>query len=169
MASRDVPKVADEVWIATALLHRERPNDEAFSITEIVDRAEREKLTPRLRPGVRVHATLHCVADLPPNPGRYCMLRSVGRGRRRLFRPGDPIHPARIGAKTRPQRDELPEAYRELLEWYEREYASVARVEPRRGSAESPDPLLALRGSGQELWSDERPDEYIERLRSDWS
>lgn len=169
MRPKGAPKVADEVWIATALLHRERPNEEAFSITEIVERAEREKLTPRLRPGVRVHATLHCVADLPPNPGRYCMLRSVGRGRRRLFRPGDPVHPARSGAKTKPQRDELPEPFRELLDWYERDYAPGGRADRQGGRVERPDPLLALRGSGKEVWREEGPDEYVERLRSGWS
>src|SRR5437879_7267058 len=37
-------KVADEVWIATALLHREHPAAPDFSIDEIVDRARREGL-----------------------------------------------------------------------------------------------------------------------------
>jgi hypothetical protein len=97
------------------------------------------------------------------------MLRTVGRGRRRLFRPGDPVHPARIGAKTLPERDELPAPYRELLDWYERDYVGRARAEPARERGRGADPLLALRGSGRELWSDERPDEYIERLRSGWS
>jgi hypothetical protein len=27
------------------------------------------------------------------------------------------------------------------------------------------DPLLALRGSGKELWADEHADEYVRRLR----
>ena len=31
-------KVADEVWIGTALLHREQPARESFSTAEIVDR-----------------------------------------------------------------------------------------------------------------------------------
>jgi hypothetical protein len=159
-------KVADEVWIATALLHRERPDREDFSITEIVERAEREKLTPRLRPGVRVHATAHCVADLPPSPGRYCMLRSMPGGRRRLFRPGDPVHRARQGAKTTPLRDEIPQSYHELLDWYSAQYA---RARIGRGDAAAADPILALRGSGAVLWRDEDPDAYVERLRSEWS
>jgi hypothetical protein len=28
-------------------------------------------------------------------------------------------------------------------------------------------PLLALRGSGKELWADEHADEYVRRLRED--
>ena len=30
------------------------------------------------------------------------------------------------------------------------------------------DPLLALRGSGKELWADEHADEYERRLREGW-
>ena len=69
-------RVADEVWIATALLHRQYPDRKDFTVGEIVRRAESEKVTgaESLRPGVQVHAYLHCVANKPPNPGRYRML-----------------------------------------------------------------------------------------------
>jgi hypothetical protein len=30
------------------------------------------------------------------------------------------------------------------------------------------DPLLALKGSGRELWRDEHADKYVCRLREDW-
>jgi hypothetical protein len=30
------------------------------------------------------------------------------------------------------------------------------------------DPLLALFGSGKDVWADERADEYVRRLRLDW-
>jgi hypothetical protein len=159
-------KVATETWIALALLHREHPEREDFTISEIVDRAEREKLTPRLRPGVRVHATSHCVAELAPSPARLCMLHASSPGRRRLFRAGDSIHPARAGGKTAPSEADLPEAYRGLLNWYVREYLIATR---RASPGDSHDLLLELRGSGRELWADEHADEYIERLRSDWS
>jgi hypothetical protein len=157
-------KVADEVWIAVAMLHREHPEREDFTIGEIVDRSEKEKLTPRIRPGVRVHVTSHCVAGLAPNPARYCMLHASAPGRRRLYKPGDPVHPEREGGKVTPNESDLSGGYRSLLDWYEREYSRSARTE---GPAS--DPLLALRGSGKELWADEPADEYIERLRRDWS
>jgi predicted nucleic acid-binding protein len=67
-------RVVDEVWIATALLHREHPEAPDFLIEEIVDGARREGLHQPLRPGVYVHVVLHCVANRPPNPGRYRML-----------------------------------------------------------------------------------------------
>jgi hypothetical protein len=64
-------KVADEVWIVAALLHREHPKREDFSIEEIMDRAAKEAGKESLRPGVYVHVVQHCVANRPPNPGRY--------------------------------------------------------------------------------------------------
>src|SRR6185503_11940691 len=97
-------KVADEVWLAAALLHREHPDRGDFTVAEIVERARQEGLTPELRPGVYVHAVLHCVANRPPNPGRYLMLVETGPNRRRLYRPGDPADEARRGAKTTPAR-----------------------------------------------------------------
>jgi len=30
------------------------------------------------------------------------------------------------------------------------------------------DPLLALHGSGRDLWADEHADEYVNRLREGW-
>jgi hypothetical protein len=86
---RHALKVADEVWLATALLHREHPDRADFTVAEIVERARQEGLTPELRPGVYLHANLHCVANRPPNPGRYLMLVETGPNRRRLYRPGD--------------------------------------------------------------------------------
>jgi hypothetical protein len=158
-------KVADEVWVSTALLHREHPERDDFSISEIVERAAREKLTASLRPGVRVHVTQHCVASLPPSPGRYTMLHAAPPGRRRLFRPGDPVHPARRGAKSVPNAEDLPASLRGLLDWYAQSYV---RSGPGAGLVADEDPLLALQSSGAGLFSDETPDEYVTRLRSDW-
>src|SRR5437660_239928 len=119
-------KIADEVWIAAALLHRENPEATDFSIEEIVDRARREGLHEPLRPGVYVHIVQHCVANRPPSPGRYRMLVETAPGRRRLFRTGDSYHLAREGSKIHPAVDELPEQYRDLLEWYRKWDASAA-------------------------------------------
>src|SRR5437879_2244171 len=95
-------QVADEVWIATALLHREHPRAVDFSTEEILDRARDEGLHEPLRPGVYVHVLLHCVANRAPNPGRYRILFETSEGRRRLYRSGDPYHPGREGSKVTP-------------------------------------------------------------------
>lgn len=155
-------KVADEVWIATALLHRGDPSSEDFSVEEIVQRANREGLYKPLRPGVYVHVIQHCVANRPPNPGRYRMLFETGDGRRRLFRKGDPYHPEREGSKATPAPDDLPERYRDLLNWYRRWEQDSTKNTMKN------DPLLSLRGSGKHIWADEHADEYVRRLREGW-
>jgi hypothetical protein len=161
-ATKQPLKVGDEVWIAAALLHRENPGRNDFSIDEIVDRARREKASESFRPGVYVHVVQHCVANRPPNPGRYRILYETGRGRRRLFRPGDSYNPNREGAKSIPDREDIPPSYQGLLDWYESEYT-------RRGlPTDKTDPLLALRGSGKHLWANEHSDEYVRRLREGW-
>ena len=44
VASKSKLKVADEIWIITALLHQEQPSKPDFSIEEILTRARQERL-----------------------------------------------------------------------------------------------------------------------------
>lgn len=156
-------KVADEVWIVTALLHREHPERSDFMIEEIVERAKKEEFGKELRPGFYVHVVQHCVANRAPNPGRYRVLfETAPGGRRRLFRKGDTYHPAREGAKITPEREDLPYGYNGLLTWY-RDWCMTAA-----GNAAATDPLLSLRAVGKGLWANEDPDEYVRRLREGW-
>ena len=149
-------KVADEVWIATALLQREHPDREEFSLKEIEQRLKRENLSGGVRAGIYPHISVHCVATVAPNPGRYRMLIATGPSRRRLFRDGDPSHPRRDGAKTHPRRADIPAGYHELIDWYELEWSNPATKE---------DPLLALAGHGRQLWSGESVDDFLRGLR----
>jgi hypothetical protein len=153
-------KVADQVWIVTAMLHKKHSERSDFTVDEIVEEAKRDRNIP-YRPGVYVHVVQHCVANRPPNPGRYRMLFETAPGRRRLFRKGDTYHPEREGSKITPKREEIP-FYDALLNWYNDWSAQAARA------TEESDPLLALRGSGKKLWADEHADEYVRRLREGW-
>jgi hypothetical protein len=155
-------KVADEVWIAAALLHREHPDRADFEIEEIIRRATEEAGKQPLRPGVYVHVVQHCVANRPPNPGRYRMLFETASGRRRLFRNGDNYDPAREGAKIVPEQEDIPSHYAPLLEWY-RNWGQDSLDERIKN-----DPLLALYGDGKDLWADESADDYVRRLREGW-
>jgi hypothetical protein len=152
--------LANEVWIAAALLHRENPSLSDFSVDEIVGRAAKEKLTPVIRPGVYVYAQMHCVANRPPNPARYRMLLETSSGRRRLFRPGDPYDPKREGSKTVPDANEIPEKYLHLLTWYA-DWIKSPSVRKGRFDA-----LLALQGSANGLYGN--PDDYVRKLREGW-
>jgi len=159
-------KVADEVWIATALLHREQPTRSDFSVAEIVKRAIAESATGSVRPGVYVHALQHAVANRPPDPGRYRLLFATAPDRRRLYRPGDPSDPRREGSKTLPERDDLPEKYRQLLDWYKRDY--IGHAPGADADADAADPILSLIGLGRALWKDVDADEYVRQLREEW-
>jgi hypothetical protein len=166
ISAQRILKLADEVWIATATLHRRYPDRVDFTVEEIMDFAANAKelrcLGP-LRPGFYVHVVQHCVANRPPNPARYKILFETGPGRRRLFRPGDTYDPRREHGKSSPAAEELPENwFRALLTWY-RAWCSEAANRAQEG-----DPLLALYGSGKELWADERADDYVQRLREGW-
>lgn len=162
VTARSHIKVADEVWLAVARLHRQHPERPDFSIEEIVDVVRSQKLSGALRPGVYVHIVQHCVANRPANPARYRMLFESAPGRRRLYRKGDTYHPTRDGGKTLPAVEDLPYGYSGLAGWY-REWSSNS---PQRAVEE--DPLLLLRGSGKHLWADEHADEYVRRLREGW-
>ena len=159
-------RVADEVWIATALLHRRHPDRDDFTVGEIVRQAETEKVADGpLRAGVQSHVYQHCVANKVPDSGRYRMLFETSKGRRRLFRPGDPCHPRRHSGKDIPRDDEIPLTYRELVDWYYNEYAAVGGGD---GGDREADPILSLRGLGKAIWADEDPDAYVDRLREGW-
>ena len=155
-------RVADEVWIATASLHRSHLTASDFTIAEIMAQAEAARIVRLpLRPGVKIHIYLHCVSNRPPNPGRYRMLYETANGRRRLCRPSDPCHPRRSSGKTIPKRDEVPTAYSDLIDWYENVFIAAT-------SNEAGDPILGLRGRGREIWASEDADAYVRRQREGW-
>ena len=136
--------IANEIWIASALLQHEGRVD--FSVSEIVDRILREPLD-EYRPSLQVHASNHCVASKAPNPSQHRFLHETRRGRRRLFRAGDDFHPNRAKGRTHPSADELPEKYRFLVTWYEDQYDRL----PGSGST-SPSGASAIPGmKGRDL------------------
>src|SRR5438477_13159671 len=112
-------RVADEAWIALALLHHNDLGQESFTAREILDRVKAEKVNTELRPGIQAHIYLHNVANVAPNSARYRMFYREANDTYRLFRPRDDFHPARRG-KTKPAREEVPATYHYLLDWYER-------------------------------------------------
>jgi hypothetical protein len=176
---------AVEVFLATALLHRERPEQNDFTIQEIVNRAARENVTGEMRSGVNVHASQHCVANRAPNPAKHRMLFATGKHTRRLLLPGDDIHDGRTG-KIFPEVDDVPVKYLSLLDWAKERYKGGVSVSngpgnggtgnaasPReKAEAEAPrrhlQVLLDLRLAGVHLANGEDPDDYVRRLREGW-
>jgi|SRR5579863_1337211 len=180
-ASVQETRIADGVWIATALLHNDHPDSPDFSEAEIYSRFLAEGL-PRGEHSntLKAHISSHCVANLPrsrkrKDPGKlqggaYRILYQTRSGFRRLFLPSDDVHPDRWQnrrpSKQIPIREQIPRKYWPLLEWY----AEWSRRSPILDAPHDfdNDPLLRLRGSGRHLWADEHADEYVERLRREW-
>jgi hypothetical protein len=152
---------ADRIFLAAALLHREDPERSDFTIDEIVARAEEDGDGGRLA-DLAAYATLHCVANFPPNPENHRMLFATSPDRRRLVEPGDIVHPGRIGGKIWPDLDDVPASYHELIRWAKQRY----------GGGREPsmwlEGVLQLRGMGRKLWEGEDPDSYVRKLREGW-
>jgi len=114
-------KVADEVWLAVALLQRENPGRTDFAVQEIKARARNENW--QIRPGFNQHVSYHCVASKPADPVNHRMLHEDSRGRRRLYRKGDPCHPDRENGRILPDPFDLPPQYKPLIDWYDAVYS----------------------------------------------
>jgi hypothetical protein len=170
--------LADGVWIATALLHRENEDREDFTEDEVQARFLAEGLPRGMHSNsLPAHISSHCVANKPrsrkrENPsqlqgGAYRLLYESRPGYRRLYRPGDDVHLDRIQprkpSKALPEKDKLPAEYQPLLDWYEtwckQTHTLVAPIKWED------DPLIRLIGSGKHIWADEHADEYVENLR----
>jgi hypothetical protein len=174
---------AVEVFLATALLHREQPSRPDFTIQEIVSRSARENITGEMRQGVSVHASQHCVANKAPNPAKHRMLYATGKHTRRLLLPGDEAHPERTG-KILPEPGELPENYLPLLDWAKSRYEQGSKAVHGRGTTTNSDSsnpimepksedrwlesLFELEGLGKEYWKHVDPDEFVRQLREGW-
>lgn len=158
-------KVADELYLALALLHRERPQEEAFAVTEVVRRAAKEGFAARPA-SLSAHAHGHAAANLPPGKNmRYRLLFKQEDGRIRLLRSSDYIHPDRH-QKFYPALEDIPERYHSLVKWARRYSQSTG------GSGTVAEGWLAglhqLRGLGRDIWQGVRADEYVRGLREGW-
>jgi hypothetical protein len=152
-------KIADEVFLATALLHRENPKKTDFWAKEIIQRVRTE--FGDSRQSVAAHVSGHCVANLEPNGGRYRILYKTSNGNRRLLMPADDVHPSRRG-KIFPEPEDVPDKYRELIDWAKQRY--------ERGAAQDESPLLTLvraQGMGGRR-SQGEIDDFVRQLREGW-
>ncbi len=154
-------KLADEVFLVVATLHQENLEKDDFTVQEIMDKANELRLNGTIRAGFVTHVRMHCVANMAPNPGDYRMLFASGKSRRRLLMKPDQTNRQRNG-KIFPDLRELDPKYFALVTWARERYEASGENENKFAE------LLALAGSGKEIWADEHADEYIDRLRSDW-
>lgn len=133
----------NEVWIATALLHRAQPARQDFTLPEI--RSKVIELNPKraTQPGLNTYLSSHCVAGKKrqPNSIDARILTETGTkpARRRLYREGDECHESRMHGKICPAPADLPAVHRPLLDWYHKVY------DLRQKSVRSDDKIARLR------------------------
>ncbi len=162
-------KLADCIWIAVALLHKEMPMREGFTRAEIREKMREEDLMDGLKPSsVAAHLKEHLIANVAPSSTKYRMLfETTPGGPIRLFRPGDFTYATRREgrklSKSVPNKEDLPSRYSSLLAWYESWTSNHEK--PATPANLDDDPLLQLMGSGRHIWADEHADEYVENLR----
>ena len=155
-------KIADELFLIVALLHKEQPDKPSFTMKEVLDRASFEGLGG-LPGSLRAHASGHAAANRDPKgSGGYRMIFVEPDKRIRLLRSSDYVHPGRH-QKFFPDPNEVPATYHELLKWSKARYAG----EPEK-PARWLDGLHQLRGLGSEVWAGTDPDAYVRELREGW-
>ncbi len=154
--------LADRIWIAVAMLHRQTPEREAFSTEEIRSKLRETGLSNGLKPSsVAAHLKQHLVANVPPSTTGYRMLFQTQSGNLRLLRSGDYTDPQRR-SKQVPKREQISPQYHPLLDWYEEWNQKSPAIEKPNWED---DPLIRLIGSGKHIWADEHADEYVNNLR----
>jgi len=159
-------KVADELFLVVALLHREHPEEKAFEIAAILARARQEGLGEEREDqrSLRLHAYQHAAANMPPGRGgRYRIVFREPDNRIRLLRPTDYVHPDRH-QKFLPAYEEVPEKYHELLDWAKSRLESGSATD----STTWLEGLHRLKGMGQQVWKGIDPDQYVRSLREGW-
>src|ERR1700728_3431999 len=93
-------KLADRIWLAVALLHRENPSQDDFDREAIRRKLRETGLMEGLKPqSVAAHLKEHLVANVPPSSTKYLMLYETRKGFLRLFRIGDSIDPGRQSSR----------------------------------------------------------------------
>lgn len=152
---------ADAVWIATAMLHERAPQAIGFSPATIRDEVLKNHLTETGATTIYQHAVQHLVATKPKDPNNRKMLSDAGSGLRRLFIPGDPVHPSKQNGPSLPRAENLPPDLLPWLEWYETWSRDVAARHPL---APATDPMEVLEGT----WTFGDADAYLREMREGW-
>jgi hypothetical protein len=153
-------KASTQIWLATALLHREQGIDADLDVGEVVARAIKEGWGGVQPQTLRAHASSHCVATMRPSPAHLRILTRTGHGRVRLFRPGDRYHPDRADGAVAPESEDVPADLRWVLGW-----VASAQMACRRDDALAEWEALG-RSSG--IWRNVDPDKYVRSLRGGW-
>lgn len=131
MPKHPKPTTSNAVWIATAILHQENKDKDAFQAKEIFQKVKDLDLQGASDETLKIHISSHCVASGKASPDTHRKLVRVQNGWYRLFRPGDSFHPTRERGRIAPLAEEIPSDYSSLLEWYNNKYCKTVKDSSR--------------------------------------
>jgi len=115
------------VWLATAILHRENPQSDAFQAKEIFHKVKELDLLSVSDVTINMHITSHCVASTKASPDRHKKLTRVRSGWYRLFQEGDPVHETRVNGQQEPLPEMLPSQYQNIVDWYHNQHTAFLK------------------------------------------
>ncbi len=127
--THEIVKTHNAIWIGTALLHRTNPTKGAFTVKEIFSKVKELNLLSVADETIYMHISSHCVANGVASPDNHRKLYRLERGLYRLYRLGDPYHPSRENGRTAPVPESIPEKFRELVDWYHKDYCDKTNGE----------------------------------------
>jgi hypothetical protein len=113
---------ANAVWLATAMLHKENSQSDAFSAKEIFQKVKQLNLLSVSNSTINMHITSHCVASSKESPDRHRKLTRVRVGWYRLFKEGDSFHETRSTGQIAPLTGMLPLEFKDVIDWYNVQY-----------------------------------------------
>ena len=116
------PSTSTAVWLATALLHQENHQKDAFSAKEIFNKVKQLNLLSVSDSTINMHITSHCVASTKASPDKHRKLTRVQSGWYRLFREGDSFHETRSNGHTAPLAEMIPLEFKNVVDWYHQQY-----------------------------------------------
>jgi len=122
------------VWVATAMLHQENKDRDAFQPKEIFKKIRDNNLVQTKDSTIMAHITVHCVANSKPWPNTHRKLFRVSSGWYRLYKNGDEYNPQREGGASAPLQDTIPSKYRNLLDWYNTKYNTGSKTKSTKPS-----------------------------------
>ena len=114
------------VWIATATLHQEHGIDAIFSNQDIMVKTMEQRLCNVSYNTISAHISCHCVANAPTTTSvDHRNIYRVRSGTYRLYKRGEPYHPARKSGTIAPLPFQLPDGYKDLRKWYDNVYCKL--------------------------------------------
>ena len=116
----------DRTWTVVAMLHQQFCTRNDFSRDEIWQKLVGEGFAEESeRDTFKTHLDQQWIANIPASSDNFrLMYETTPGGNIRLFRPGDFTYASRKDQKYKPSksapiRQEIPEEYWQLLDWYE--------------------------------------------------